>query len=118
MKDHRFIELVNLYIDRQISAAETADLEAEIQANPRRRAIYHQYCQINRAATLVYESFRTDAPGQENVLAKGKATIARIQHSGHQPRARWAYYAGGLAAACVALVLVRLGSTSSTRSPC
>ena len=36
MKDTRFIELVNLYVDRQISSAETAELEAEIQASPRR----------------------------------------------------------------------------------
>ncbi len=62
MNDNRFIELVNLYIDRQISAAETAELEAEIQGNPRRRAIYKQYCQMHRATTLVYESFRAQAP--------------------------------------------------------
>ena len=42
MKDTRFIELVNLYVDRQISAEETAELETEIQANPRRRQVYQE----------------------------------------------------------------------------
>ena len=42
MKDNRFIELLNLYIDRQITVAETAELEAEIQQNPKRQAVYRQ----------------------------------------------------------------------------
>lgn len=112
MKDNRFIELVNLYIDRQISAAEAADLEAEIQANPRRRAIYRQYCQMHRASTLVYESFRVDAPEQaEAGQAKGK--IDPFARQARQRRSPWMYYAGGLAAACVALVFVRLNEPST-----
>jgi hypothetical protein len=110
MKDERFIELVNLYIDRQISAAETADLEAEMQADPRRRAIYRQYCQMHRATTLVYDSFRAGAPEQQRDVAKGRATIARFENQQRHRRTGWTYYAGGLAAACLALVLVRLNS--------
>ena len=49
MKESRFIELVNLYVDRQISTAETAELEAEIQVSPRHRKIYQQYCHMQRA---------------------------------------------------------------------
>ena len=114
MKDNRFIELVNLYIDRQISAAEAADLEAEMQANPRRRAIYQQYCRMHRATTLVYESFRADAPEQQTGLAKGRATIARFQNKPAANRARWAYYAGGLAAAaCLAILFVRLNTATA-----
>ncbi|MFA5112314.1 MAG: hypothetical protein WC443_12960, partial [Desulfobaccales bacterium] len=104
MKDNRFIDLVNLYIDRQITAAETAELEAEIQSNPRHRAIYRQYCQMHRATTLVYESFRAGAPAQE--AAAGEGTIARFERD---RRAHWGYYAGGLAAAaCLALVFAQL----------
>ena len=61
MKDNRFIELLNLYVDRQISPAETAELEAEIQSSPRRQKIYREYCQMHRATKLVYESFRHSA---------------------------------------------------------
>ncbi len=109
MKDNRFIELVNLYIDRQISAAEAADLEAEMQAHPRRRAIYRQYCQMHRATTLVYESFRADAP-EATGDANGKATRDRLAVQLPPRRSHWAYYAGGLAAACLALVFVRMSS--------
>lgn len=108
MKDNRFIDLVNLYIDRQITAAETAELEAEIQSNPRHRAIYRQYCQMHRATTLVYESFRSDAPAQQTAASTGEGTIARFERD---RRTHWGYYAGGLAAAaCVALVFVQLNT--------
>ena len=109
MKDQRFIELVNLYIDRQISAAETAELETEIQGNPRRRAIYRQYCKMHRATTLVYESFRAEATPQPVAASGAPGTIAQFESERRGRRYRWAYYASGLAAAaCLALLLVRL----------
>ena len=109
MKDHRFIELVNLYIDRQITAAETAELEAEIQNQPRRRAVYRQYCQMHRATTLVYDSFRAQAPGQPAAEPAARSTIALFESRQRGRRYRWAYYASGLAAAaCLALVFARL----------
>jgi hypothetical protein len=108
MKDSRFIELVNLYVDRQITAAEATELEAEMQAQPRRRAVYHQYCQMQKATTLVYESFRTNAPGQEAGVAPGHTTIARFEDREPRRRTHWSYYAGALAAACLALVLVQM----------
>jgi hypothetical protein len=107
MKDNRFLELVNLYIDRQITADETAELEAEIQSNPRRRAVYRQYCQISRATTLVYQSFRAEAPGQPVRPGAKGASIAPFEIKPPARRNRWTYYAGGLAAACVAVALVR-----------
>lgn len=109
MKDNRFIDLVNLYIDRQITAAETAELEAEIQGNPRRRAIYRRYCQMHRATTLVYESFRANAP-EPQVVAAGGGSIARFERD--RRASPWGYYAAGVAAAaaCVALVFVQLNA--------
>lgn len=118
MKDSRFTELVNLYIDRQISPDEQAELELEIQSNPRRRQVYLQYCRMHRATKLVYESFRaqTEQPGQP---ARQPATIAHIQGRIRQRRLRWAYAASGLAAAaCVAFVVMRSNLTdASTASP-
>ena len=108
MKDARFIELVNLYIDRQISPEEQAELELEIQSNPRRRQVYLQYCRMHRATKLVYESFRASA-GQEEASAHQPATIARIESRRRQRRARWAYAMGGIAAAaCFAVVVARV----------
>ena len=112
MKESRFIELVNLYVDRQISTAETAELEAEIQVSPRHRKIYQQYCHMQRATKLVYESFRANAdqPVAEGAVRGG--SIAQFEHS--RQRNRWAYAVGGIAAAaaCFAVVMVRSGSFS------
>lgn len=107
MKDNRFIELLNLYIDRQISAAEAAELEAEMQAHPRRRATYRQYCQMHRATTLVYDSFRKDAPGQ---VQENGATVARFEGR-RRTGLHWGHCAAGLAAACLAVVFVRVNSS-------
>lgn len=114
MKDTRFIELVNLYIDRQATPAEAAELELEIQSDPRRRQVYQQYCRMHRATKLVYESFRTHAE-QSNQPARQPATIAHIQSRSRARRMRWAYAASGLAAAaCIAFVLMRSSPTEST----
>lgn len=112
MKDTRFIELVNQYIDRQISSEETAELEAEIQVSPRHRKIYQQYCHMHRATKLVYESFRANAdqPVVENPQRGG--SIAQFEHN--RQRTRWQYAVGGLAAAaaCFAVVVIRTGTFS------
>jgi hypothetical protein len=115
MKDHRFIELVNLYIDRQITAAETAELEAEIQRSPRRRAVYRQYCQMHRATTLVYDSFRAQAADQPAATPAARSTIARFQQERRGRGYGWVNYAGGLAAAaCLTLVFVHFSSRPAT----
>jgi hypothetical protein len=105
MNDTRFIELVNLYVDRQISPAEQAELELEIRSNARRRQVYLQYCRMHRATKLVYDSFRAQAGDQPAAPARQPASIAHIAARARQRRARWYYAAGGLAAAaCVAFV--------------
>lgn len=106
MKDSRFIELLNLYIDRQITAEETAELEVEIQRHPDRRAVYRQYCQIHTATKTVYESFRAVAADQP-APATGQKGVVELFET-RRRRANWGYYAGGLAAAaCLALVFMR-----------
>ncbi|HEY4249066.1 MAG TPA: hypothetical protein VGM64_19735 [Lacunisphaera sp.] len=113
MKDNHFIELVNLYIDRQISGQEMESLEAEMQANPRRRAIYRQYCQMHRATTLVYESFRSEDGALSTDKLKTQAKIARFE-SRDGRRKHWSYYATGLAAACVAIVFAKVTISRNT----
>jgi hypothetical protein len=114
MNDHRFIELVNLYIDREITAAETAELEVQIQSDPRRRAIYNQYCKINRATSLVYDSFRAQATEAPLPIAGG-GTIAHFEDGQRQRRSPFRYYAGGLAAAaCVAFAFMQYSSSSQS----
>ena len=110
MKDNRFIELLNLYIDRQITVAETTELEAEIQQNPKRQAVYRQYCQIHAATKLVYDSFRLNATEQP-VLPAAQPGVVELFETKLR-RSHFAYYAGGLAAAaCLALVFLHQSST-------
>ncbi|HYP17796.1 MAG TPA: hypothetical protein VEQ65_11345 [Opitutus sp.] len=99
MKDSRFIELLNLYVDHQISADDAALLEAEIQRKPERRRVYREYCQMQKACAMLSENFRAQAPAGGKVLEFPRASRSRMNV---------ATYAMGVlaAAACVALVLV------------
>lgn len=98
MKDSKFIELLNLYIDHQISPADAALLEAEIQKNAERRRVYRQYCQMQKACVTLAENFRSDPPASEKLIEMARGTR----------RMAFATYAMGIAAAaaCVALVVV------------
>lgn len=49
MNDERFIELLNLYIDRELSAEDAREVEEAIAASPERRKIYSQYCKLHCA---------------------------------------------------------------------
>ena len=64
MNQRKFLHLLNLYIDGEIPSAMAAELEKEIIANPKRRAIYDDYCRIHRATKLVYDRFREAAATQ------------------------------------------------------
>ncbi len=113
MKESKFIELLNLYVDHQISASDAALLEAEIQRNPERRKIYREYCQMQKACAILAENFRpqTQPSGGQVVEFPSR-------------RSRWnaaTYVMGAMAAAaCVALVVVNrngLAESGSTQSP-
>jgi hypothetical protein len=99
MKDSEFIELLNLYLDHEISVADAARLEAEVLGNPARRRIYQDYCRMQKACKLLAKDFATEVPADGKVVAFESAQPAR--------RAGW-YIAGGFAAAaaCVAFILV------------
>jgi hypothetical protein len=62
MKESKFIELLNLYVDHHISPDDAALLEAEVRTNPEHRRVYRQYCQIQKACTELGEAFRSDSP--------------------------------------------------------
>lgn len=110
MKDSKFIELLNLYVDHQISAADAALLEAEIQHDPKRRQVYRQYCQMQKACVLLTDKFRTEAPAAEGQV---------IEFNPRRRRSTPLLYVTGLAAAaaCVALVLVNRPQAESPASP-
>lgn len=102
MKDSEFIELLNLYLDHEISAEDAARIEVEVQQNPARRRLYQQYCRLQKACTLLTKDF------VEQAATTGSPADRRIVAL--ESRGSWSTgaYVGGLAvaAACVALALV------------
>jgi hypothetical protein len=104
MKESKFIELLNLYIDQQISPQDARLLEEEIAQDPQRRRVYQQYCKMHRACSLVFENFRAQA--QPAAGGAGQIAAGVVDFQPHARRIRWGYYAAGLAAAGFAVAVV------------
>lgn len=107
MKDSEFIELLNLYLDREIAAADAVRLEAEVAANPDRRRTYDEYCRMHKACGLVAMDFR--ATDGTVVAASEKVVPFDFQTAQTAARRRrlGGYLSSGLAAAaCVALAFI------------
>ena len=120
MKDDRYIELLNLYVDQQLSDAEARELEAEIARDAERRRTYQQYCRMQKACTRLFETERAQAPASPR-LARALADADRkiVAFPPQRPAWRMPAYVGGFmaAAACIAIVLVRQDGGSQVPSP-
>lgn len=104
MKDSEFLELLNLYVDHEISADQAARLEAEVTGSAERRKIYRQYCMIHKGCSLLSGSFAEEAPAPER---RREPVLA--SQTGRFWGWSGLFAAGGLAAACLAaLVATRL----------
>jgi hypothetical protein len=99
MKESNFIELLNLYIDHQISPAEAELLEAEVKSNSARRRVYREYCEMQKGCAMLAENFRTQAPAGDGKIVEFKPRRSSV---------RALTYAGSFVAvaACVAVVFV------------
>lgn len=99
MKESKFIELLNLYVDGEIDQADAAVLETEIQRNPDRRRIYGEYCRMQKACTMLALKSLAEGSPEEAI------------HTAAQPRrspvfAVFAYGSGLAAAACVTFLAI------------
>lgn len=120
MKDSEFIELLNLYLDREISAADAARLEAEVQSNPERRRLYREYCEMQKACQILAADFRTEPAGDGKVIPFEQAASIRARARRHRAGNWYAAGAAVAAAACVAIVFVgqsRKSVPAETASP-
>ncbi|HEV8073845.1 MAG TPA: hypothetical protein VGP21_06915 [Opitutaceae bacterium] len=113
MKESRFIELINLYIDRQIGPEEAAELEAEIARSPSHRRTYLQYCRMHRACTMLFENFHAPATSLNQALTQAERKVTAFPTRGYR-LARIALGAGLAAAACIAFMLVNHPASPST----
>ena len=101
MNDREFIELLNLYVDREISAEDAIRLESEVIANPRRREVYDQYCRMQKACVVLGRQFgSTPAESVKTAQLLSMGSSRKKSHAG--------LWATGLvaAAACAALALL------------
>ncbi|GAB1487601.1 hypothetical protein MASR2M8_00400 [Opitutaceae bacterium] len=123
MKDARFIELLNLYIDQELSAEEARELEQEIALNPARRRTYEQYCRMHRGCALLFESARSQAPCHPKLDRAAQVADEKImafpQSGAPVVRGPWGRiaWAGGLAAALAVSALQGPAILTALRGP-
>lgn len=127
MNDRRFIELLNLYVDQELSDQEARELEREIADRPDRRRVYSQYCRMQRACVKLLEQQEAPAPRLARITRESAATTAAepaavlhlpelIRQRSRRRRTAWAGWSGGLmaAAACLALAFVSIRQPMGT----
>ncbi len=115
MKESRFIELLNLYVDQELSPVEAQELETEIAKNPARRSRYEQYCRMQRGCSLLFESARAQAPRHPKLIRAGEAAEAKVlsfpspARLPSNPLGRRLAWGGSFAAAaaCVGVILLQ-----------
>jgi hypothetical protein len=105
MKNAEFTELLNLYLDQEISAADSARLESEVLKNPERRRVYQQYCQMQKACKMLAADFQAEPVSEPGRLGK-KVVAFESAGSGRKPLQALSYTVGAVAAAaaCVAVI--------------
>jgi hypothetical protein len=102
MKDSEFKELLNLYLDHEISAADAARLEAEVQGNPSRRRLYQDYCRMQKACKMLAQDFAGVPDGEPE-----RKVIAFDPNRGAPGRThKTLYFASTFAAAAAVVALV------------
>jgi hypothetical protein len=70
MKDKRFLELVNIYLDGEISEAETAELEGEIRSSAKRMDQYRRYCRMQKACMMIAKESRDAKSSSDSVVVR------------------------------------------------
>lgn len=100
MNEKKFIELINLYIDGEISPAELEELETEVANNARRRRTYHSYRRMQQASQVAYHRFGRALA--ETVDFKKYQVLAR--NSSQCLRRGLLCSVGALSAACVTVI--------------
>lgn len=112
MKDARFTELLNLYLDHRLSPSDAAELEAEVARHPERHRIYAGYCRMQRACDVIFDSERARAP-HSAALARALSEVERKLATPVPPRRSTAWLgwsgAGAAAAACLVVVSAVVG---------
>ncbi|KXU35665.1 hypothetical protein AXK11_05740 [Cephaloticoccus primus] len=101
ISEKKFIELLNLYLDHEISAEQVRVLEAEIRRDPARHTLYRQYCAMHRGCLELGSTFAAKEERAPELLSHTRELAQGLRRTS----LGWGAWAGGvgLAAACGAL---------------
>lgn len=110
MKDWHFIERLNQYIDGELPREDVQRLEAELQSDPGKMALYRQYLRLERgslalARALESEALQPKVDLERNVIWVPKVVTPRRQRPAFSGFG-WRLAFGGLGAAAAAGVAV------------
>ena len=100
MSEREFLELLNLYLDREITAADADRLEREIRSDAGRHRTYLQYCRMQQAVRLLGNAEGLQI--EERSLA-GRAPAPSLVREWWGSRWVWT---GAVAAAAVVLLFI------------
>lgn len=111
MKDTRFVELLNVYLDGEISEAETAELEREIRSSATRMELYRSYCKMQKACEQLAEH-------HSEVVPAAVGNVVRFpvekQALGLGQWWRGAAYAGTAAVAATVILVISMSGPGQT----
>lgn len=111
MNDRRFKELLNLFLDHELSEEDARELEAEVRRDPVRRQVYESYCRMQKGCTLLFQGERLRTP-ERPVLARA---IAEARRKVEQPEPvafwgrGWSYAAAAVAMVALVGVVIHYG---------
>ena len=67
MDIERFKELLNLYLDDEISSADLSELISETRRDPERQELFLEYCRIHKACSLLRDELNGERVGHRSV---------------------------------------------------
>ncbi|EIQ00244.1 hypothetical protein OpiT1DRAFT_04786 [Opitutaceae bacterium TAV1] len=109
MNDTRFKQLLNLYLDNEITPDEAAELEEAITHDAQRRQIYHSYCTLHRGCSVLFEKTCSHAPASfalARALRDAERRIERPAVAAFWQRPSWWVACGSATAVAASLALV------------
>lgn len=108
MNDARFKQLLNLYLDHELTSDQASELESEVLRNPARRQLYRDYCRLQRGCGLLFERTCSTAPASFALARALNDAERKVAGTGGIDRgAWWGYASAATVAACVAFVVFR-----------
>ena len=118
MSDHRFLELLNLYLDHELSETEAAELDTAVRSNPKRRQTYDEYCRLQRGCSLLSRGACSAAPAAPRYVRSLNEVERKISHprttSTWRPLYVGAFASLGVAAGIAWLMVTPRPSASPT----